>query len=1162
MNSAPQPAPALEATPHQAAQLIASLLSERHRVGTLPVRIPLDGDGGVDGVVSLAQAQRAWTVLLRSATALRVRFHDTPDLLLQELRGYDDLPEATTRVTLGEDDPDADGLAPFGPVLLTARLDLRGNGPVLALRVHHALVDEHSVLLLGRALRFFLTHPDAVPEDDGDRYRRAQEALLAASRRPLPPLAEEASPPPGAERTGPSRPSVAEPSGALLSRPAADPAARAHHAVRLAPETVAALRLAARRARASAVSVAHAAVLAALHRLAPDRTPVVGVPMTLRDLRAVGFDAIGLYLNVVPTTIPCASTDTFRELVDRVRAGSLALHGRKFAAVGDLAAAGGATRPGRPGARAYADLVLAFRDGSLPPGTDERGTAARRTAEPGAPLNVEVVLGPEDGLLLFDWRSGLVPWPPAPQLASAVVSALTELPAEPDRRVGEFTLLDADSAAEVRRRLGGRPPTAGAPAPSVVELVERAAAHTPDAQALSDADRTWTYAELSSAVRRMRAALRSRGLPRGSRVAVACGHDSWQVATALAVWQEGLCYVPVDPRGPAERNRFVLADSGAAVTVCAAGTSGAPFLAGTPAPDVVTTDVLPPDPAGSAALPAGRPDPDEPAYVMYTSGTTGRPKGVVVTQHNLGGFLRAMTLALPGAAEGDWLAETSPSFDISFVEMFWPLTHGRHVQLRSPEVRETAADRLPFEHRQCTPARAGQLLTARELGHPLGRWDIAPRYWLLGGERLPGALLERLRAAYPDTVFVNMYGPTEATVWATYHVVRGDEGNDVPLGRPLPNSGVLVTDAHGADVPEGVLGELLVIGDSVAAGYLNRPETTRERFTVVPSADGARAYRTGDLVCSGPDGRLYFRGRADDQVKIRGHRVEPGELEQRLLSLPGTGIREAVAVVLDADDPETVRLAAAVTVADPATFDPAAVRRLLVAELPEAMLPAELVVLPTLPRLTSGKTDRQAVQATYGKAATHAYPPGNTSHDGVPGGGSQGGESGGGSHGGVTGDGSHGGASGGGSRVGGSEEDAGAGAPAGGLRAGIPDGDAGGYAPDGGLRAGSPGGDAGGGAVTGGSDGDPGAEGTALGADGRLADPALSAVLAAAEKIFHRPVAPEENFFDLGGNSLTALRLTALTRAEGFHLEVEDVFDLPDLRALADQATPRPGGHG
>ncbi|MGW7418901.1 amino acid adenylation domain-containing protein [Streptomyces sp. NPDC054813] len=1125
MNSAPQPAPTLEATPHQAAQLIASLLSERHRVGTLPVRIPLDGDGGADGVVSPAEAQRAWTALLRSATALRVRFHDTPDLLLQELRGYDDLPEATTRVTLGEDDPDADGLAPFGPVLLTARLDLCGNGPVLALRVHHALVDEHSVLLLGRALRYFLTHPDAVHEDDGDRYRRAQEALLAASRRPLPPLAEEVSPPPGAEGTRlslPSRPSVAEPSSALLSRPAADPSARAHHAVRLAPETVAALRLAARRARASAVSVAHAAVLAALHRLAPDRTPVVGVPMTLRDLRAVGFDAIGLYLNVVPTRILCAATDTFRELVDRVRAESLALHGRKFAAVGDLAAAGGATRPGRPGARAYADLVLAFRDGSLPPGTDERGTAARRTAEPGAPLNVEVVLGPEDGLILFDWRSGLVPWPPASQLAAAVVRALTELPAEPDRRVGEFALLDADSAAEVRRHLGGRPPTAGAPAPSVVELVERAAEHTPDAPALSDAGRTWTYAELSSAVRRMRAALRSRGLPRGSRVAVACGHDSWQAATALAVWQEGLCYVPVDPRGPAERNRFVLADSGAAVTVCAAGTAAAPFLAGTPAPDVVTTDALPPDPAGSAALPGGRPDPDEPAYVMYTSGTTGRPKGVVVTQHNLAGFLRAMTLALPGAAEGDWLAETSPSFDISFVEMFWPLTHGRHVQLRSPETREAPADRLPFEHRQCTPSRAGQLLTARELGHPLGRWDIAPRYWLLGGERLPGALLERLRTAYPDTVFVNMYGPTEATVWATYHVVRGDEGNDVPLGRPLPNSGVLVTDAHGDDVPEGVLGELLVIGDSVASGYLNRPETTRERFTAVPSAGGARAYRTGDLVCSGPDGRLYFRGRADDQVKIRGHRVEPGELEQRLLSLPGTGIREAVAVVLDAGDPETVRLAAAVTVADPASFDPAAVRRLLVAELPEAMLPAELVVLPGLPRLTSGKTDRQAVQATCGAAATPARTPGDASN---------------------------GGASGGGSRAGGSEEDARAGAPDGGLRAGCPDGDALVGVSGGGPVSGVPGGETGAG------------EPPFDVADGRR-DPALSAVLAAAEKIFHRPVAPEENFFDLGGNSLTALRLTALTRAEGFHLEVEDVFDLPDLRALADQATPRPGGHG
>ncbi|WP_329347591.1 AMP-binding protein [Streptomyces sp. NBC_01261] len=1073
MNSASRPAPTLEANPQQAAQLIASLQSDRHRVGTLAVRVPLDaeGAGGAAGVVGLAETQRAWTALLRSTAALRVRYHDTPDRLVQELRGYDDLPEETVRVTLHDDDPDPDGLAPIGPVLLTARLDLRGSGPVLALRVHHALVDEHSVLLVGRALRHFLADPDAVPEDDTDRYRRAQEALLEASRKALPPRPRDGAPlrPAGSGATD----------APLLCRPGGDPWERAHHAVRLEPGTVAALRLAAGRARASAVSVAHAAVLAALHRLAPDRTPVVGVPMTLRDLSAVGFDAVGLYLNVVPTTIPCSAADTFGELVERVHAESPALHGRKFASVGGRA---GADDVAGPGNRTNADLVLAFRDGSLPPGTDERASAARWSAEPGAPLSVEMALGPEDGLILFDWRSGLVPWPPAPQLASAVVRALTDLPARPELRVGEFALLDAASTAEVRRNLGGHPPTAGAPAPSVVELVERAAAQAPGAPAVSDGERAWSYDELTAAVIRVRAALRSRELPRGTRVAAACGHDTWQVATALAVWQEGLCYVPVDPGGPAEHNRFVLADSASALVVCGRGTAGAPFLSGTPERDVLTTDALPPRPDAGTARPGGRPGPDEPAYLVYTSGpmyTPGRPEGVTVTHHNLAAFLRAMTLALPGAAEGDWLAETSPSVDTSYVEMFWPLTHGRHVQLRLPDARENAADRRPFEHRQCTPARAGQLLTARELRHPLGRWDVAPRYWLLGGERLPGTLLQRLRAAYPDTVFVTMYGPAEATVWATYHVVRGDEGTDVPLGRPLPNSGVLVTDPHGHDVPQGVVGELLVTGDSVAPGYLNRPEATRQRFTVMATIDGARAYRTGELVCAGPDGRLYFRGRDDDQVKIRGHRVAPGELEQRLLALPG--VREAVAVVLDGGDPERVRLVAAVTVVGSVSFDPAEVRRRLVAEVPEAMLPAELVVLDALPRLSNGEADRLAVRTACEAAAAGA------------------------------------------------------------------DGPAAGPLSEGGPRTAS-------------ADAPCMAGAPGAGAAGGAQDPALGVVLAAAEKIFHRPIVGQENFFDLGGNSLTALRMTALVRAEGLRLEVEDVFDLPDMRALADQATPAPGG--
>ncbi|MFF6986330.1 AMP-binding protein [Streptomyces sp. NPDC010273] len=1059
MNSASRHAPTLEANPHQAAQLIASLLSDRHRVGTLAVRVPLDAEGasGAAGVVGLAEAQRAWTALLRSATALRVRFHDTPDRIVQELRAYDDLPEETVRVTLHDDDPHPDGLAPFGPVLLTARLDLRGSGPVLALRSHHALVDEHAVLLVGRALRYFLAHPDAVPEDDGDRYGRAQEALLEASRRELPPRPSHGAPP------RPAGAGVAD--GPLLSRPGGDSRERAHHAVRLEPGTVAALRLAAGRARASVVSVAHAAVLAALHRLAPDRTPVVGVPTTLRDLEAVGLDAVGLYVDVVPIIVPCSGTDTFGELVDRVRAESPVLHARRFASVGDLAGADGVARPGN---RAHPDVVLALRDDSLQSGADEHVSAARRSGEPGAPLGVEVVLGTEGGLILFDWRSGLVPWPPAPQLASAVVRALTELPARPELRVGEFALLDAASTAEVRRHLGGHPPTAGAPAPSVVELVERAAAQASGAPAVSDGERVWSYEELMAAVARMRDALRSRELPRGTRVAAACGHDTWQVATALAVWREGLCYVPVDPRGPADHNRFVLADSASALVVCGPGGTGAPFLAGTPGQVVLTTDALPPRPDGVTAGPGDRPGPDEPACLTYTSGTTGRPRGVTVTHHNLAAFLRAMTLALPGAAEGDWLAETSPSFDISHVEMIWPLTHGRHVQLRSPDARENAADRRPFEHRQCTPARAGRLLTARELGEPLGRWDVAPRYWLLGGDRLRGTLLQRLRAAYPDTVFVTMYGPTEATAWATYHVVRGDEGAEVPLGRPLPNSGVLVTDPHGHDVPQGVVGELLVIGDSVAPGYLNRPEATRLRFTALATTGGARAFRTGELVSSGPDGRLYFRDRDDDQMKIRGHRVASGELEQRLLALPD--VDEAAAVVLDAGDPERVRLAAAVTVVGPASFDPAEVGRRLVAEVPELMPPARLVVLDALPRLTNGETDRLAVRTVCEAAVTGA------------------------------------------------------------------DGPAGGPVSEGGPRTAS------------------------SCAAGGVPDPALGVVLAAAEKSFHRPIGGQENFFDLGGNSLTALRLTALVRAEGFHLEVEDVFDLPDMRALADHVTPAPGG--
>jgi amino acid adenylation domain-containing protein len=941
-----------DATPPQHLHLLSSEDPTQATVGVVARLVHFRPE------VDARQLQSAWSDVLRWHPGLRVRFAHH-GALVQHLRSYHELPERTRTVRL-VDDEQALGVADhrisaFGPVLLDATAHgVDGRVRSLLIRFHHALLDEVALTEVVRVVAQHTRGLAPVPSGgDEAGYAAAVQAVSSVAGR----AGDSASywrdqfhPRPDVPRLGwPGYGGTAD---------------DARYQRRVEPAELRQLRIGARAANVSLPILAHAALATVLHRYGLGQRVAVGTPISLRDHPGIGFSVVGLFANVLPVVTDVRAHDTLRDVLARTRARLVDLQSHKYTPLAQIPSLAGVTRADATASgTAFFGMTLAVHAG---PRVDDALGVSIETApagRPGSLLALDLVDRGDDGQVTVTWQASACPWPSADRLVADLLRVMRLMCEKPDATVDTTDLLNAADMSSVE---GAVSPPASAnldtEAESVPAAIRRVGQQRPDAEAIVDGGDTWRWADLTAAVANARAVVRSWGLSRGSRVAVAFGRSPWQVVSALALWEEGLCYLPVDCHGPVERNRFILRDA------------GVQHILTDSAPDDLGCAVT-----GSAVLKQGDPvgesrsaatGPAEPAYVMYTSGTSGQPKGVVVTHRNLATFFRAVSSALPAACRGRWLAETTPTFDISMLELFWPLTHGQAVVLAEPDDSATVPGRTrEFDHRQCTPSRARQLLNARALNQPLGRWEVAPRTWLIGGEALPAALVRDLRTAYPTTTFVNMYGPTEATVWATAHVIAGAVGTEIPLGTPLDNTVVAVVDACGNPVPPGVVGELVVAGPGVAAGYLNRPDLTARTFTQVTwgSTGPLPAYRTGDLAITGPDRLLYFRGRRDGQVKLRGHRIELAEVERALLAQPG--IADAVAVHIDgAPDTGEGQIIAAVAATSGSDVETATLRRRLAEQVPDVMIPTRMHILPALPRLANGKIDRVRVRRMCAEA--------------------------------------------------------------------------------------------------------------------------------------------------------------------------------------------------
>ena len=666
-----------------------------------------------------------------------------------------------------------------------------------------------------------------------------------------------------------------------------------------------------------------------------DRDDVVfGVTVSGRPAELAGVETmVGLFINTVPLRVRLDASAPAGQQCLAVQRDSAMLREHSYLGHAELRAMGGV-------GEMYDTLLVYenFPTGGMSAGDQLAGSGV--TFRPAAveslthfPIVLAAHMADQRLVLMVEVIDGAIGNTTAGALGQRLLATAERLLQQWERPLRDVSVLLAGETAPLGT--GTAKPLAGR---SIHARFAAVAARIPDSPAVTWADGTLSYRELDDAANRLANALVARGVGAETTVAIQLPRGPRYVVAILAALKAGATYVPMEPGMPAERVNSILRQSGAGIVI----------------DDDFTADA-------SGDFQPVEIDPRQAAYVVFTSGTTGEPKGVIGTHAAVGAYAddHLDHVLRPAAARLGRSLRIAHAWSFAFDAAWQPLVAllDGHVVHVVDEHTQTDAEALVaaiaahgVDMIDTTPSMFAQLRSAGLLTR------VPLAVLALGGEALGASSWSFIRAQCAHTAMTafNCYGPTETTVEA---VVAAIDTHDEPsIGRPTSHTRGYVLDSALRPVPQGVVGELYLAGTQLARGYLNRAPETAHRFVADPNVCGERMYRTGDLVRRQPDGSLRYVGRADAQVKIRGHRVEPGEISVVLESHPG--VRQARVVVHERHG--VPRLVAYVA-ADNSTVNE--LRSMLVARLPRYMVPERIVIVGDIPLTPNGKLDEAALAA-------------------------------------------------------------------------------------------------------------------------------------------------------------------------------------------------------
>ncbi|WP_062393756.1 non-ribosomal peptide synthetase [Gordonia phthalatica] len=759
-------------------------------------------------------------------------------------------------------------------------------------------------------------------------------------------------------------------------RPAVASHRGAESAFRIPAEVASRVEDVARMTGATPFMVLHAALAVTLAGLTATDDIAVATPVAGRGQEVLD-PLVGMFVNTLVLRTTTDANESFSSLVERVRRVDLDAFSHAdvpFEAVVD------AVNPVRSEAfAALAQVMLSF---------DPSASAQKRTVEVAdlvieevsdaelaaahRDLTIAVFSGETDWTASVRYATDLFDPETIERFAERFVRLLDAFTTAPETAVGAVALASDDEQTTALRY--GRGAVVDLTTTSIADLVAERITAMPNANALSFEGRLVSYSEFGARVAELARDLIGVGVGPEVPVAVCIDRSVEMVVALHAVVTAGGQYVPIDTDAPADRAAFMVEASGAEIVLIAAGTDPAPVadldsltkrieVSCAGSFDATVRPITDADRRGPIT-------PDTAAYTLFTSGSTGLPKGVTVPHRAVVNLLSWLENVF-GAAEGQSILLKAPyTFDASVVELFWSLAGGATAVVASPDghrdpaylrrlIRDSGVTSVQF-----VPSMLAVFLEGLDADDPA---LTSLTHVLTGGEAVSAAVLDRARDVIPGAVLVNKYGPTETTVDVTaFPVPVGAEV--VPIGSTVANTDAFVLDGRLGLVPVGVPGELYVGGAQLARGYAARADLTAERFIADPFGEpGARLYRTGDVVRWNGDGQLEYLGRSDFQVKLRGQRIELGEIESAMASAPDV-VHAAAAVVEGPGGTEHL-----VGYFAPSSVDVESVRAVVEGMLPSYMVPSVWTALDEVLLNSAGKLDRKRLPAPEFVGGTAEY---------------------------------------------------------------------------------------------------------------------------------------------------------------------------------------------